>query len=137
MCTDFENWKLIEPNNTLNLEDNLEQQTIQKGENKPYHLDNHKRKSPFCDDGFTDWQHLNPRISEHELIIQNEKRKWRNILKTVSYVILFCAKNNLPLRGSSEKEGDDNCGIFLGLIELISQYDPLLAEHLFFSSYSK
>lgn len=121
---------------------------------------NHKRKSPFCDDGFTDWQHLNPRISEHELsdfhrkcyvdwkefekrlkdgktidnnlqeVIQNEKRKWRNILKTISNVILFCAKNNLPLRGSSDKVGDDNCGIFLGLIELISQYDPLLAEHV-------
>jgi len=28
---------------------------------------NHKRKSSFCDDGFTDWQHLNPRITEHEL----------------------------------------------------------------------
>ncbi|XP_060846436.1 uncharacterized protein LOC132926113 [Rhopalosiphum padi] len=32
--------------------------------------------------------------------------------------------------GSSDKVGDDNCGIFLGLIELISQYDPLLAEHV-------
>jgi len=58
------------------------------------------------------------------------KKKWCNILKTISNVILFCAKNNLPLRGSSDKVGDDNCGIFLGLIELISQYDPLLAEHV-------
>lgn len=63
-------------------------------------------------------------------VIQNEKRKWRNILKTISNIILFCAKNNLPLSGSSDKVGDDNCGIFLGLIELISQYDPLLDEHV-------
>ncbi|XP_050548095.1 zinc finger MYM-type protein 5-like [Daktulosphaira vitifoliae] len=211
-------------NNALNLEENIEQQIIQKDENvfinkecfndpgfwplltdnirthiieqKPYHLDvNHyfplnadgrhfdgkwffkslpngenvrrqwlvysiskdalfcfpcllfknknKRKSPFFDNGFSDWQHLNPRISEHELsdfhqkcyvdwkefekrlkdgktidndlqkIIQYEKNKWCNILKTICNVILFCAKNNLPLRGSSDK-GDDNCGIFLG-----------------------
>ncbi|XP_050532948.1 uncharacterized protein LOC126900953 [Daktulosphaira vitifoliae] len=36
----------------------------------------------------------------------------------------------LETTGSSDKVGDDNCGIFLGLIELISHYDPLLAEHV-------
>ncbi|CAI6376818.1 unnamed protein product [Macrosiphum euphorbiae] len=118
------------------------------------------RTSSFWDGGFSDWKHLNPRIKEHEnsdyhsncvndwkefekrledgktiddelqQIIQNEKNKWRHILKIVTRIILFCSNNNLPLRGSSEKMFNQNCGIFLNLIELLSHYDTVLLDHI-------
>lgn len=118
------------------------------------------RSSSFWDGGFSDWKHLNPRVCEHEnsdshsncvndwkefekrlndgktiddelqQIIQKEKNKWRHILKIVTRIILFCANNNLPLRGSSEKMYNQNCGIFLSLIELVSHYDTVLLDHI-------
>ncbi|XP_065652793.1 uncharacterized protein LOC136080111 [Hydra vulgaris] len=57
-------------------------------------------------------------------------KKWRDILKLIVDAILFCAKNNLALRGSTEVIGEQNSGIFLNLIELISHYYPLVAEHV-------
>lgn len=42
---------------------------------------------------------------------------------------MFGAKNNLALRGTSDKIGEPGGGIFLNTIELISHYHPRLAEH--------
>lgn len=83
--------------------------------------------------GFKDWKHLNPLIYTHENAsshrlccmewkelqkrlklkkpldaeiqqnIQKEIEKWRNIVKVVVDVILFCAKNNLSLQGTAKK----------------------------------
>ena len=111
--------------------------------------------------GFSDWQHLNPRLSEHENSVAHrqsyiqwkdlekglneektidanmqkainvEKARWRHILKVMVDVIMFCAKNNLALRGCwSEDEpeaiGEKNSGILLNTLELISHYDLLI-----------
>ncbi|XP_060858770.1 zinc finger MYM-type protein 5-like [Metopolophium dirhodum] len=87
------------------------------------------RKSTFSNNGFKDWKHLNPSVAEHENSknhkqnfldwkelekrlqdcitidyalqnsIKNEKEKWFCILKVIVDGILFCAKNNLALRG--------------------------------------
>lgn len=67
---------------------------------------------------------------EFEKSIAKEKEKWRNILRNIIDVILFCSKNNLALKGTTEKIGDLNSGIFLQLIELISHYSPILAQHV-------
>lgn len=121
---------------------------------------NDNRTCPFINNGFDDWQHLNPYIPDHEKSkshlnnfiswkelekrihmgvtidcefeksIEKEKEKWRNILRIIIDVILFCSKNNLALRGTTEKIGDLNSGIFLQLIELISHYSPILAQHV-------
>lgn len=110
--------------------------------------------------GFNNWCHLSPRVPEHEnssehrtcymmwkdlekrlkegntiddefqKAITMEKEKWRNILKVVFDTIMFCAKNNLALRGSSDTIGTPKSGIFLSTIELISHYHPQLAEHI-------
>ena len=45
-------------------------------------------------------------------------------------VVKFLATRSLALRGSEEKIGSHTKGSFLGITELISQYDPSLAEHL-------
>ncbi|MBW0529459.1 hypothetical protein O181_069174 [Austropuccinia psidii MF-1] len=118
------------------------------------------RKSAFSNNGFQDWKHLNPSVSEHENSknhrqhfldwkelekrlrdsktidhelqnsIKNEKEKWFCILNIIVDGILFCAKNNLALRGSSDKIGETNCGIFLSLMEVISHYNPILLAHI-------
>lgn len=86
---------------------------------------------------FIDWKEFERRLHDGKTIddefqknLQNEKKKWHSIIKIIIDVILFCAKHNLPLRGSSDKLGEDNNGIFLGLIELISHYDPILSDHV-------
>ena len=110
--------------------------------------------------GFNDWKHLNPHIKLHEnsemhrkcyvewkelevrlrqnssldadfqRSINAETEKWRNLLKVVVGVVLYCAKNNLPLRGSSDSIADHNCGVFLSTLELISHYHPQLKTHI-------
>lgn len=49
------------------------------------------------------------------------------MLKRVIDVILFMGERGLAFCGSSQKIG---CGNFLGIIELLSHYDPLLREHV-------
>lgn len=44
--------------------------------------------------------------------------------------VRFCCVNNLALRGSNCDIGKLGCGIFLNLIDLISNYDSLLSSHL-------
>lgn len=95
--------------------------------------------------GFDDWRHLSPRIPDHEnslfhkdnfikwrtleknfrskscideslqVMIDKEKEKWRHILKVNISVILFCAENNLALRGSNEKINERDSVIFFKL----------------------
>jgi len=65
-----------------------------------------------------------------QLAIQGEKEKRRSILKVILDAILFCAKNNLALRGKTENIGESGSGIFLSTIELISHYHTQLAQHI-------
>lgn len=37
-------------------------------------------------------------------MFKNEKKKWRIILKIIVEIIVFYSKNNLALRGYSEKD---------------------------------
>ena len=43
---------------------------------------------------------------------------------------MFCAKNNLALRGSSDVIGAPQSGIFLNTVELISHYNNTVANHI-------
>ncbi|XP_036148421.1 zinc finger MYM-type protein 1-like [Monomorium pharaonis] len=111
------------------------------------------------EEGFFNWKKLNPKIFEHEnkpahrtnylkwqklksdlkmsasidrdlqQQILTEKEKWRHVLKAIVETVLFCAQNNIALRGHGQL-GEKDCGIFLNLIELISRHDKILAEHL-------
>ncbi len=126
-----------------------------------------KSKFCIHKEGFNNWKKLNPKIADHEnspryknnflewktpernlemnttidheLInhIHQEKQKWRYILRSIWDSVLFCAKNNLPLRGHSHMLGDPSSGIFLNVMELISNYDATVANHLSNSAYVK
>lgn len=65
-----------------------------------------------------------------EMQIETEAEKWKKLLKRFLDVILFIAERGLALRGSNQIIGDCGNGNFLGLLELLARYDPLLAEHL-------
>ena len=65
-----------------------------------------------------------------EASIKLEAEKWYNILKRIIDVTLFLGERGLAFQGSSQRIGDSNNGNFLGLIELLSHWDPILKEHV-------
>ena len=45
-------------------------------------------------------------------------------------VIVFLGERGLDIRETSQRLGDVHNGNFLGLLELLANYDPLLQEHV-------
>ena len=62
--------------------------------------------------------------------IVTETERWRNILKRILDVILFLAERGLAFRGDEEKLDSVHNGNFLGFIEVLAKYDPVLDDHL-------
>ena len=63
--------------------------------------------------------------------IEQEKSKWRNILKRLLDYIKYLAAQNLALRGHAESlTKNENLGNFLSLVELLAKCDPTLNEYL-------
>ena len=59
-----------------------------------------------------------------------EEAYWREVLKRVVSVITFLAERGLSFRGDNQIIGSSRNGNFLGILELLSQFDPFLAEHM-------
>ena len=114
-------------------------------------------------DGFKNWWKLNPKVRDHEQsnshikafaawkeleirlthgkaidhveqeLIENEAKKWRQILYRLLDIIKFLAKQNLAFCGhreTLEESAEMNSGNFLELVKLLSKYDPVLREHV-------
>ncbi len=62
--------------------------------------------------------------------LEGEKRYWREVLKRVVAVITFLSERGLPFHGDDEVLGSPHNGNFLGILEVISQFYPFLAEHI-------
>lgn len=107
--------------------------------------------------GCNDWKHINHIILAHEnspahrqsmmtylarskavgrvdieLLSQHQKEVgyWRNVLQRIVAVVKFLASRGLPFRGDNEILGSPNNGNYLGCVELLSEFDPFLADHL-------
>jgi hypothetical protein len=83
------------------------------------------------------WNELRSRLSKNKTIdddsqreIAKENERWRQVLVRIVVAVKFCAKNNLPLRGTNEKNYQDNNGSFLGSIEMIAEFDTVMQEHI-------
>lgn len=61
---------------------------------------------------------------------QSEMNYWREVLRRVVSVVKFLAARGLAFRGDDEKFGSHKNGNYLGILELLSQYDPFLANHI-------
>jgi hypothetical protein len=75
--------------------------------------------------------HVTGRI-DHELAqhINTTSMYWRNVLQRIVSVITFIAERGLAFRGDNEMVGSPRNGNFLGIVELLAQYDTFLAEHI-------
>lgn len=62
--------------------------------------------------------------------VQSEIATWKQILYRLLDVTLFLSERGLPFRGVTQKVGQPNNGNFLGVLELLSHYDPVLSKHL-------
>lgn len=104
-----------------------------------------------------DWKHINHIILAHEnspahrqfmmtylarnkavgrlhidLLSQHQKEVdyWRNVLKQIVAVVKFLTSRGLSFRGDNEILGSPNNGNYLGCMELWSEFDPFIADHL-------
>ena len=69
--------------------------------------------------------HSHTTIDEaNELLIRNEKERWRSVFQRLLAIIQHLAEKNLAFRGSVDRLYEPNNGNFLGLIELIAKFDP-------------
>lgn len=62
--------------------------------------------------------------------IKHEQEVLRGLPRRLFDVTMFLAERGLTFRGDSDKIGDCHNGNFLGILELLAKYDPLLNEHL-------
>lgn len=106
--------------------------------------------------GFSDWRHPE-RISDHEKSANHrhsmldllrrsknvgtvdaslrrqrdaEEKYWKEVLRRIVAVIKFLSERGLAFRGDDELLCSSSNGNYLGLLELIAQFDPFLREHI-------
>ena len=79
------------------------------------------------------WSDLQIRLLKNKIIDKNvqklinkEKYRWKNILQRIIAIIKTLGKNNLSFRGTKEKIYQENYGIFLSLIKMIAEFDPVM-----------
>ncbi|CAH2301618.1 Hypothetical predicted protein [Pelobates cultripes] len=111
----------------------------------------------FSSDGFSDWKHASERISSHEqsqhhirAVIDTAKFSklegridykmqqqieelttyGQNLVKRLLSVIVFLAERGLAFRGDDQTIGSPHNGNYLGILELLSEYDAFLAQHI-------
>lgn len=62
--------------------------------------------------------------------LEIEMDYWRRILNRIVSVVKFLGSRGLSFRGSNQRIGSNQNGNYLGTLELLSEYDPLLSTHI-------
>ena len=55
----------------------------------------------------------------------------KGVLERLLAIVQFLAQNNMAFRGTEERLNAPNNGNFLGLVQLVAKFDPVLQEHAF------
>ena len=114
-------------------------------------------RSQLTHDGFCDWKHANDRLGAHEQskdhiqavlsaasratkagrvdseLVQEVDRieqYWHSVLKRLVSLLKFACEQGLALRGDNETFGSPNNGNYLGILELLAEYDDFLRQHI-------
>ncbi|XP_022870548.1 zinc finger MYM-type protein 1-like [Olea europaea var. sylvestris] len=91
--------------------------------------------------GFNDWHNLYRSIKSHEgneehlrymtsWIKLENREHWRHVLTRIIAIVKRLAKNILSFRGDDERLHVENNGLFLQIVEMVSEFDPVMQEHL-------
>lgn len=56
----------------------------------------------------------------------SESEYWTEVLKRVAAVVKFLSERGLPFRGHSETFGQPDNGNFMGMLEVIAEFNPFL-----------
>ncbi|KMQ81944.1 zinc finger mym-type protein 1-like protein [Lasius niger] len=67
---------------------------------------------------------------EEQKLISRETLRWNNVLIRLMNIIFYLVENNMAFRGTSDKLYTPNNGKFLGLVQLVGKFDPIMQEHL-------
>ncbi|XP_065680579.1 uncharacterized protein LOC124817132 [Hydra vulgaris] len=62
--------------------------------------------------------------------LKTETENWKKLFQRILDIIIFLSERGLALFSPNQRIGDQANGNFLGIIELLSKYDPLLSEHV-------
>ncbi|XP_024004101.1 uncharacterized protein LOC112081568 [Eutrema salsugineum] len=62
--------------------------------------------------------------------LNKERSHWKDVLLRIFSLVKTLAKQNLAFRGSNEKISADGNGNFLSFIEMLSEWEPVMREHL-------
>ncbi|CAN6691541.1 unnamed protein product [Malus baccata var. baccata] len=116
-------------------------------------------KSELAKDGISDWRHLGVKLDQHEkskehltnsrtwvelksrltknqtidkefqMRIKKETNHWKQVMLRIIAVVKCLAIRNIAFRGTNERPYEDSNGNFLGLLEMIAEFDPIMQEH--------
>lgn len=113
--------------------------------------------SYLASEGYNDWRSASMLLKEHEnspchrtcvvkLIdrgnvvqridsklmeqVSQEKIYWRSVLTRIVAIVKKLASRGLPFRGHNETIGSITNGNFLIIVELLSEFDPFLSQHV-------
>ncbi|KAI6647158.1 Zinc finger MYM-type protein 1-like [Oopsacas minuta] len=65
-----------------------------------------------------------------EIQLQIEREYWHSVLKRIVSTVEFLSTRGLALRGQNEQINSEQNGNYLGILGLISEFDPFLSNHL-------
>ncbi|KAM5548422.1 zinc finger MYM-type protein 1 [Rosa sericea] len=118
-----------------------------------------RSRSQLASEGIRDWKHLGTTLNLHENsyehlinlrtwaelrvrlnknqtidkelqeLIKKDTEHWKEVMVRIVAVVKCLAKNNLAFRGTNEKIYEDSNGNFLGLLEMIAEFDPIMKQH--------
>ena len=63
-------------------------------------------------------------------MLYSETKRWNLLFQRLVAIVQFLAERNLAFRWSIERIGEPSNGNFLGLVELLAKFDPVMGEHL-------